>query len=548
MNAPVGRFMPTALLAALLFGAIAKVTGLGFSLLRLRRIVARARPVASDQVLSMLGLIQARIPMSKPPHLLESAEVCSPVAAGVIGDFVLLPMGWTGNLCQHEVLAVLCHGSAHLARRDHYVVILQELLASALWFHPLVYLYNRVLNRVREEVCDNHAIAIVARPAYCETLLHLAVGRPGKSAHGATSMWTRHWSLEDRIRGILDEQRLTRTKISGLARSMTATISVAICGLIALPQLNASQTGDRSEAKAKAESSPRAEAGAAANEMTKTIIKSFPMIAAKTLRFENLAGRIELVPGDGRTVEVQAIVRVGDVRVGELERLIDDIRWVEAPTDDGSSRWGLAFPVERYPAVRYPVDGETKTDSTTIRCLGREIRISNRRAESIPSIEFDLRISLPPEARIAVYNAVGPIEARHVFARLDVTTHHGLIRLDDVRGRIIATSELGDVLVSQFNGDASVHTGSGGIELSLVTQGRVALSTRSGNCRILQPPEVGFHLQYLGSRPINVMGGDVGRITTLVDGRRMDLLSRGTGGPTITVNSGTGETVIETGP
>ena len=112
------------------------------------------------------------------------------------------------------MLAVLCHESAHLARRDHRVVILQELLASALWFHPLVPLFNRMLNRVREEVCDNYAIAVVDRASYCEALLLLAVGRPGASPRGATSMWTRRWSLEDRVRGILDEQRPTRTRIS----------------------------------------------------------------------------------------------------------------------------------------------------------------------------------------------------------------------------------------------------------------------------------------------------------------------------------------------
>ena len=253
LNVPYGRLMASGLLSALLFGAIVKVAGLGFSLVRLRRIVARARPVAGDQVLSILGLIQRRIPMRHPPRLLESAEVSAPVAAGVIGNYVLLPTGWAGSLRQGEMLAVLCHESAHLARRDHRVVILQELLASVLWFHPLVHLFNRMLNRVREEVCDNYAIAVVDRASYCEALLLLAVGRPGASPRGATSMWSGRWSLEDRVRGILDEQRPTRTRISRVARSATATFSLAICGLIAMPQLTASQPDDRIATAAEAD-------------------------------------------------------------------------------------------------------------------------------------------------------------------------------------------------------------------------------------------------------------------------------------------------------
>ena len=325
-------------------------------------------------------------------------------------------------------MAVLCHESAHLARRDHRVVILQELLASVLWFHPLVHLFNRMLNRVREEVCDNYAIAVVDRASYCEALLLLAVGRPGASPRGATSMWTRHWSLEDRVRGILDERRPTRTRISRVARSATATFSLAICGLIAMPQLTASQPDDRIATAADADSPPRAKAGPVANEMTRSIIRSFPVNGEKMLRFENLAGRVELVPGKGPTVEVEATVRVGDLAEGDVKRLIDDIRWVEAPAEDGESRWGLSFPAEDYPTVRYPVSGETKTDSDTVRYLGREVRISNRRGDSTPSVEFDLRVSLPPGVRVAVDNAVGPIDGESVDSPLKLSTRHGVIR------------------------------------------------------------------------------------------------------------------------
>ena len=187
-------------------------------------------------------------------------------------------------------------------------MILQELLASALWYHPLVHLFNRMLNRVREEVCDNHAIAVVDRASYCEALLLLAVGRPAASPRGATSMWTRHWPLEDRVRGILDEQRPTSTKISRMARSATATLSAAICGLVAMPQLTASPLNDRVATAAEAGFPPSANAGSISNEMTRSIIKSFPVIGEKLLRIENLAGRIELVASDGPAVEVLAMV------------------------------------------------------------------------------------------------------------------------------------------------------------------------------------------------------------------------------------------------
>jgi beta-lactamase regulating signal transducer with metallopeptidase domain len=548
LNVPYGRLIASGLLSALLFGAIVKVTGLGFSLVRLRRIVERARPVTGDQVLSILGLIQRRIPMRHPPRLLESGEVSAPVAAGVIGNYVLLPTGWAGSLRPGEMMAVLCHEFAHLARRDHRVVVLQELLASALWFHPLVHLFNRMLNRMREEVCDNHAIAMVDRASYCEALLLLAVGRPGASPRGATSMWTRHWPLEDRVRGILDERRPTRTGISGVARSATVTFSLSACGLIAMPQLISSQAGDRIAPAAKANSSPGAKAGPAANEMTRSIIKSFAVNGEKLLRFENLAGRVELVPSNGPTVEVEAIVRVSELAEGDVKRLIDDIRWVEAPTEDGESRWGLVLPEGRYPTVRYPVSGESPPGVTTVSHLGREIRLSDRPGESIPAVEFDLRIAVPPQARLAVHNVVGPVGGADLAAPLQATTHAGSIQLRNVRAPITASSDLGPIMITNLESDASLRTGSGGIELTRVAGGRVDLTTRSAGCRIVQPPDAEFTLRNVGKRPVVVFADGVKRSSPRSGDQRTEFLSRGSGGPIITVDAGAGDCVIESGP
>ncbi len=542
------RFSAGALLAAWLLGAIVKLAGLGLSLHRLRGIVARARPAAGDQIQSVLGRVQRRVGMRHPPRLWESAEVSAPVATGVIGDHVLLPEGWARRLNAGELHAVLCHEAAHLARRDHRVMIVQELLASVLWFHPLVHLFNRELNRVREEVCDNYVIIMAHRPDYCEALLRLAAGLPHATPRGAAPMWTRQWPLEDRIRGILDERRPTRTGISAAARSATAGFAMAICGLIAMPQLGASRAHDRDLARDRHESPRSAVLGALENEVTKRLIRAFPVKGEQTLRIQNLAGRVELVPGDGPTVGVEATVRVGDLAAAELNRLIDSIRWVEAPGEDAEPRWGLAFPTEDYPTVRYPVSGETKTDSDTVRYLGREVRISNRRGDGTPSVEFDLRVSLPPGVRVAIDNAVGPIDGESVDSPLRLSTRHGVIKLGHVRASVEAKSMHGDVLISELGSNAVVYTDHGDIVLSRVTEGHAALSTGSGHCRIAQLPGSGFRLQYSGTRPLELVGDVASRVSALSGGRRTEFLARGTGGPSITVTSDTGDTVIETGP
>lgn len=543
-NSPYGQLVAVGLLWTLLLGATVRLAGLGFSLSRLRRIVARARPVTDDHILSALGLVQRRVRMRKPVRLIESADVSAPVAAGLIGNYVLLPIGWAANSHLDETLAVLSHESAHLARRDHRVVIFQELLASVFWFHPLVHLFNRTLNRVREELCDNYAIAMVERASYCEALLVLAGGCPVAPLRGVTSIWTGRWSLEDRVRGILDERRPTRTTISRLPRSAAATCLLAICGLIAVPQLIASQPNGRFATAADAGSLPRAKPGLLANEMTRRIIRSFPLNGQKALRFENLAGRVDFVIGNGPTVKVEATVRVGELGERDAKRLIDGIQWVAVPDEHGESRWGLSFPADRYPAIRYPVPSDIKTGSETVRYLGRKVRISNRNGDSTPSVAFDLHISVPPGVHVAVDNAIGPIDAESVDSPLKLSTSHGHIQLGRVRAEIEAKSIHGNVLMSELDANAVVHTDDGDIVLSRVSQGHVSISTGSGHCRIAQLPESGFSLQYSGVRPLELIGGGVARLSTLSGGRRSEFLSRGNGGPSITVASDTGAITV----
>ena len=79
--------------------------------------------------------------------------------------------------------AVLLHELIHLRRRDVWVNFLQALLQIFYWWHPLVWLANARIRRVREEAVDD-AVMLALRDeaeAYAPTLLEvakLALNRP----------------------------------------------------------------------------------------------------------------------------------------------------------------------------------------------------------------------------------------------------------------------------------------------------------------------------------------------------------------------------------
>ena len=84
---------------------------------------------------------------------------------------------------------VLVHEVAHVRRRDHLIVLLQELARALYW--PIVPVHGliRELGQAREELCDNHVLRGRDALSYGETLLHLAElsWRPGRCERRSAS-------------------------------------------------------------------------------------------------------------------------------------------------------------------------------------------------------------------------------------------------------------------------------------------------------------------------------------------------------------------------
>ncbi|MHC5541585.1 hypothetical protein ACYOEI_25465, partial [Singulisphaera rosea] len=125
------------------------------------------------------------------------------------------------------------------------------------------------------------------------------------------------------------------------------------------------------------------------------------------------------------------------------------------------------------------------------------------------------------------------------------TTHAGSLQLRNVRAPVNAASDLGPIMITDLESDATLRAGSGGIELTRMTSGRADLVSRSGGCRIVQPANLAFTLKNRGKHPVIDFAQGMRRDRTPSDGQRLESLSRGSGGPVITVDAGLGECVIE---
>lgn len=121
----------------------------------LRRVVSRSRTVRGRRVM-------------------ESADLATPVTAGVLRPAVILPVGWR-EWSAATKRAVRAHEFEHLRRRDTLVAALTRLAQSVFWFHPMTWWLARKLRDLAELACDAAALERHDDPAgYSRILLDFA--------------------------------------------------------------------------------------------------------------------------------------------------------------------------------------------------------------------------------------------------------------------------------------------------------------------------------------------------------------------------------------
>lgn len=171
--------------------------------------------------------------------LLESDLLDSPAAWGILRPTIILPRGMSRSLSAEELQWVLLHELAHVRRRDLTMAAVQRCATVLYFFHPVVWIAIRVIDRLREDACDDLAVAhsgnLGAEPAevFLRVLRFANRGRAVSGALGIFGLGSRAACFR-RVRRLLDANRPMRTRLSPWA--VCALLAVAA---VALPYLRA---------------------------------------------------------------------------------------------------------------------------------------------------------------------------------------------------------------------------------------------------------------------------------------------------------------------
>lgn len=149
-----------------------------------------------------------RFGIRRPVRLLASLRVGTPMLIGWLKPVILLPASMLVGFTPHQIELIVAHELGHVRRWDYLANLLQVVIETVLFYHPVVHWISRDVRNARESCCDDLVLALAdGTPiAYARTLADLeelrhdaVVAAPALAANGGV--------LLARIRRIVGMQR-----------------------------------------------------------------------------------------------------------------------------------------------------------------------------------------------------------------------------------------------------------------------------------------------------------------------------------------------------
>lgn len=315
-------------------------------------------------------------------------------------------------------------------------------------------------------------------------------------------------------------------------------------------------------------------AALSAQEQVRSFQQPFP--ANGEVRIANLAGRVEIVKGQGPNVVVDATVHADFSSAAETQRQIQGLRWVKGHDKKGREEWQLSYPVEKYRSYSYPTAkredsglpsflsflGDIGNTTTTYR--GERVKIYHRKS-SAPTLYADLRITLPAGSNMAVRNVIGKVHGGDLEGSLAIDTGSGDVQIASESGQLAIDTGSGDVVVGStrgetkidtgsgnvvvrhFVGNGSIDTGSGDVTVQKVSAGKLTLDTGSGSIT-LQDGEAGRVIAKTGSGGVKVLSVELEDLTAETGSGDVTVQSSLARTKRLTAETGSGDVEIKAGP
>jgi len=124
-----------------------------------------------DSCREAVARLAARLRISRPVRVLQSAVVQVPAVMGWLRPVILLPASALTGLTPLQLDALLAHELAHVRRYDYLVNLVQSVIETLLFYHPAVWWVSQQVREEREHCCDDLAVAVCGDAHFYATAL-----------------------------------------------------------------------------------------------------------------------------------------------------------------------------------------------------------------------------------------------------------------------------------------------------------------------------------------------------------------------------------------
>lgn len=217
------------------------LSSLSMSLVLLAAVVWRNNGVSrfvrscprAEELTELLESCCAQLGIRRRVDLRVAEENLTPALCGIVRPCILLPRFLATTLERDEIRAVLLHELAHLKRGDLLVNLVQTILQIVFFYHPLLWLANARIRRLREQSVDELVLVTMGNEAdvYPATLVNVAkFALNGRAvSFGTVGIMESKNAFASRIRRMVAQPFPSSTRLG--VTSIAAMVAIGLCVL-----------------------------------------------------------------------------------------------------------------------------------------------------------------------------------------------------------------------------------------------------------------------------------------------------------------------------
>ncbi len=248
--------------------------------------------------------LRATLGVQRAVAVLQSARVHVPLVVGWLKPMILVPMGALAGLTPAQLELILMHELAHIRRNDYLVNLLQVVVETLLFYHPVVRWVSRVLREERENCCDDLVVANSGDAlGYARALTELA---GAQSLALQTSVGSDGGKLLSRIKRIVAVREPTRVATHWSVGALLAVFGLSLSGL--LHPIGAPVTREEATppTPVSAEVEPTMPAAPVHTAAVEAPVRQAPAVAVRPSAPQRATERTAAEPASGSAVAIEA--------------------------------------------------------------------------------------------------------------------------------------------------------------------------------------------------------------------------------------------------